>query len=295
MNAQIYTPFPDSNVMWTDRIYDPSCNNINLLCSINQYTITGDTLINGKLYKKITNSGYYITQNNAYIYYLLYAGAIRQEINNKKVFYFPPYGYPQVDTLLYNFNLQVGDSLPYTYLYPENLCNAVVDSIDSVDVGNTYRKRFHISTTDTPPGQETWLIEGIGCSRGLFGYYCPGWEHWQELTCFIQNDTMIYPFDNTDCDLITFISEPNKILKSILIFPNPVSTNLTIKCLYNAENTDIDIYDYLGRKQFQSSGGVQNSNLEINVMDWPEGVYIVKVMTAYQILKLEKIIVSKKE
>jgi len=66
--AQVYTPFPDSNAMWTDRIFDPSCN-LTAECSINQYRISGDTVINGTLYKKLTKSGYLIDQNYQYNYY----------------------------------------------------------------------------------------------------------------------------------------------------------------------------------------------------------------------------------
>lgn len=289
--SQTYTPFPDSNAMWTDEIFDPLCN-LTQLCAINQYTITGDTLINGRIYKKLNKSGYLISQSFQYTYYSEYAGAYRQEISNKKVYYFPPYYFPQIDTLLYDFDLHVGDSLPLTYIYPMNDCNAVVDTIDSVSVGSTYRKRFHIATTGTLP-RETWLIEGIGCTHGLFASVCVGWESWQYLTCFKQNDSIFYPSYNTDCNLITSISEKTNKSNSVLVFPNPVRTILTIQIPYNIGVIDIEIFDLLGQKQYLYSGETQYFMPEINVSKWPEGVYIVKVMTASQILKLGKIILTR--
>jgi len=284
--SNIYHPFPDSNAMWTDRIYEPGCNMTDE-CSINQYTLTGDTLINGIIYKKLTQSGYIISQNYQYTYYSEYAGAIRQEINNKKVFYFPPYYYPQVDTLLYDFDLNVGDSLPLTYLYPWNFCNAVVDTIDSVAVGSSYHKRFHISTTNTYP-EETWLIEGIGCSRGLFGFYCASWEYWKYLTCFIQNDTISYPTPpNSDCNLITFISELKNQPNSILIYPNPVKDRFTIDLSVILRNTYLSISNVNGQELIEQK--IKDNKTELDISNLPTGVFILRIWNE-NILEIKRVI-----
>lgn len=289
---QSYTPFPDSNAMWTDEILDPLCNNT-FLCSINQYLITGDTLINGNLYKKLKKSGYLINQNYLYTFYSEYAGAFRQDINNRKVFFFPPSPYPQIDTLLYDFNLAVGDSLPLTYNYPVNFCDAIIDSIDSVLVGSSFRKRFHISSVGAYP-EETWLIEGIGCSHGLFSSVCVGWESWQHLTCFKQNDSIVYPSFNDDCNLITSIPEIICQSNFGLIFPNPVSSILTIYFSQKKGDVEIEIYDFSGRRQYLYSGGIQYFNTEIDVSKWPEGVYIIKIISDFQIVRFEKIVLNRK-
>ncbi len=284
--TNIYHPFPDSNAMWTDRRYDPLCNLL-AECSINQYRITGDTLINGKIYRKLTQSGYLISQNFQYTYYSEYAGAFRQDINNKKVYYFPPYWYPQVDTLLYDFNLNVGDSLPLTYIYPINFCNAVVDTIDSVAVGSSYRKRFHISTTSTYP-EETWLIEGIGCSRGLFGYYCTGWEFWQYLTCFVRNDTITYPTPpNSDCSLITFISEQKNQPNSITIYPNPVKDKFTIELSILSGNTRLSISNAIGQELTERQ--ITDHKTQIVISNLPSGVLLLRVIND-KTIEIERII-----
>jgi hypothetical protein len=282
----IYHPFPDSNSMWSDRVYAPFCNNT-YECSINQYTIVGDTLINGKVYKKLTQSGYIISQNYQYTFYTGYAGAYRQEINQKKVYFFPPYGYPQVDTLLYDFNLNVGDPLPLTYIYPEDFCNSIVDTIDSVAVGNSYRKRFHISTQGTSP-QQVWLIEGIGCTNGLFSGFCVGWEGWQYLTCFIQNDTISYPTPpNSDCSLITSIPISKKQTNSFSIFPNPVKDKFTIEFSKTLGNVELTIINVIGQEFINQR--ITENKTQIDVRNLPSGVFIVRLKSE-KAVEIEKII-----
>lgn len=271
--ANIYHPFPDSNAMWTDRIYEPFCN-MTYECSINQYTISGDTLINGTLYKKLTKSGYLISQNYQYTFYSEYAGAYRQEINKKRIYFFPPYGYPQIDTLLYNFDLHIGSSLPLTYIYPVDWCNSIVDSVDSVAVGDFYHKRFHISTQGTPPLQPVWLIEGIGCTNGLFTGFCRGWEGWQDLTCFIQNDTMSYPTPpNSDCSLITSIPSSQNS-PSMTIYPNPVQSYFIIEFSEAQKNAQILIMNLTG--QIIQRHSVTSKKVSIDLGNLASGIYLMR-------------------
>lgn len=285
--TNVYHPFPDSNAMWTDRIYDPLCN-LTSECSINQYRITGDTVIDGKIYKKLTKSGYLVDQNYQYTFYSEYAGAFRQEINNKKVYYYPPYSYPQADTLLYDFNLEMGDSLPLSYLYPINFCDAVVDTIDSVMVGDSYRKRFHLSTNETPPWGQTWLIEGIGTTHGLFGGICAGWEGWQDLTCFIQDDSISYPTpSNSDCDLITSIAESGNHQNSIHIYPNPAIASLTIEIPLLQKNTYISILNLNGEVLIQS--GITDQLTHIDITGLQRGIFFVR-LTDDQHVEVQKLI-----
>ncbi len=293
LKAQAYIPFPDSNAMWTDRIYDPSCG-ITPLCSINQYRISGDTVINAISYKTLTKSGYLVSQNNQYTFYSEYAGGFRQEITNKRVFYFPPYGYIQKDTLLYDFNLNVGDSLPQTYLYPGNLCDAIVDIIDSVAIGTSYHKRFHISTVGSPPWGQTWLIEGIGCTHGLLGGFCFGWEGSQDLTCFTQGDTINYPGYSSDCDIITSVSYLRNNPEAIVLSPNPANNMLSITFPINFHYAEIEIYDNFGLKFYCYSGEIINGNFLVPVLSWAEGIYILKVKTFTETMIFKKFIVIHK-
>ena len=284
--TNIYHPFPDSNAMWTDEVLDPMCNVLNE-CSINQYRITGDTVISGRNYKKLTQSGYNISQSFQYFYYSEYAGAIRQEISAKKVFYFPPYPYPQLDTLLYNFNLGLGSPLPLTYTNPGNYCNPTVDKIDSVSIGNSYRKRFRISTTGTMPGDTTWLIEGVGCTSGLLGNYCTGWEHWQYLTCFTQDDSLFYPSHVPDCDYITSIPDRINQPKSVHLFPNPSNDEVTVEFAALPEKATVSILNTSGIEVLKQA--ITDLKTRIDIRNLPHGVYFIRIKSG-EILEIKKLV-----
>ena len=79
----------------------------------------------------------------------------------KKVYFFENGN----DTLAYDFNLNIGDTLPVTCLNVLN--NNYVQSIDSVLVGSQYHKRFWIS--DDNSINYASLIEGL---NNIFRCWC---------------------------------------------------------------------------------------------------------------------------
>jgi len=200
----------------------------------------------------------------------------------KRVYFFPPYGYPQADTLLYDFNLALGDSIPLSWLYPENFCDATVGFIDSVLVGDSYRKRFRISTVDGPPFDTTWLIEGIGSTRGLFGGYCASWEGWQYLTCFVQNDTIALPPGyNSDCNLITHSSEVTAQSNSIITYPNPVKDKLWVTVSVQTGNIFLTVSNILGGNLIERQFNAHQ--IQIDLSNFEPGVYLLIVKTANRV------------
>ena len=52
------------------------------------------------------------------------------------------------DTLLYNFNLSLGDTLPLSYLHQHQMDTIYVTMIDSFFDGTVYRKQFHLHSLD---------------------------------------------------------------------------------------------------------------------------------------------------
>jgi hypothetical protein len=145
VNAQtsVYHPFPEHEAVWNFN-FRPYC----FIGSpgTNDYSITfsGDTIINNKIYHKlITPYVYSSTIGLCYNIAAGYKGAIRQDTTLKKVFYCAPT--TQIEKLLYDFNMQVGDTVK-GFLNSINLPTIdTVINIDSVLVGNNYRKRWKIN------------------------------------------------------------------------------------------------------------------------------------------------------
>ena len=60
-----------------------------------------------------------------------------------------------------------------------------------------------------------------------------------------------------------------------MIYPNPSSGLVNISIPVNLINQHMNVYDLQGRHIFDSSAS--SENIEINVVDWAPGLYLVKV------------------
>lgn len=249
--AQNYFPFPTDSAKWKVR-YNSSASQCLYLLAEFQYIMNGDTIIGSNTYKKIYKTGVAYDQG-CYITSWGYDGAIRED-SNKHIFL----RWTNSDTLLYDFNLNVGDTVKG---YLANNCYAiVVDSIDSVLVQTSFRKRFNCSTHNASfCFSNISIIEGIGGTQGLL---CPmgGAESRFVLDCFALNGQTIYPDTITSCPLIVagMQNEIDKICSVNYLYALNFSS-----IEFNSDNepfcsyTGLIIYNELGQLINQSS----NENL----------------------------------
>ena len=186
IGAQNYVPFPTDNAQWNVHC-KPSSYDIDLPPAyVKSYIMTGDTILDAKVYKKI----YLKSEVNNQLKYL---GGLREE--NKRIYYNSEFSFAgyrmnakplsnelkncikqqvQITTnevLLYDFNKSaVGDTL-YSAYYKGKIL-----AVDSVLIQNTYRKRYTVPTSYLTLGyyDVDYVIEGIGSVRsGLFGTLTP--------------------------------------------------------------------------------------------------------------------------
>ncbi len=140
-----------------------------------------------------------------------YIGAIRDDIINKQIFYVPV---GQSDEeLIYNFNLEIGDTL-FSYLNSHE--PLIVDLVDSVLISDEYHKRIQFQY------DEAEIIEGIGSRTGvveeLKAFECGSY------LCTLYVDTpFIFPehpcnLSATDTCSITELEQPNHEMLNINIF-----------------------------------------------------------------------------
>ena len=226
--SQNYFPMPESDVIWSQSHSGIYCNNQLHLCSEYQYTFGGDTIIGSNTYKIINRSGYLYDENLIPTYFFEYAGGFRQNIENKKVFFVEINN--DQEELLYDFDLNPGDTLPHAYNNQHDY--AIVSSIDSVLIGNQYRKRFNLEYTVTGA---TEIIEGIGSNAGLLEPLFQFEDNYR-LECFNLYDSIYYPTYGFLCDLISGFKELGISNNSLEIIPNPVSGTSIIKISGNNEN-----------------------------------------------------------
>ena len=164
-----YVPFPTSDAIWSeiyffrdDADWQPAV--------YERFAVNGeDIIINGIGYKKL-----YMFHNTDFDKNTAsYIGAIRED-EQKRIWlkmdksihpYKPGLFYDAEEILLYDFSVKEGDTIQSEYLNITGLKVAVVEKIDTIEIGNTYRKKIKIKT-------DRWIdlewIEGIGSLSGLF-------------------------------------------------------------------------------------------------------------------------------
>ena len=264
LSAQDIIPIPvDTTSVWSIwRGYSGSSCGTNYEST---YYIDGTVINGGKEYYKVYEEGYYWETfiepgaNCDYSYY--YSGVFRGAImtENGKT-----YGYTTGSPhLLMDFTLSVGDTLNS---YISDMF--VINSIDSVIVGDTYRKRFNMSNYWT----NTWMIEGIGHQGGLFESM-DTWGINSVLYCYGENSTPI--FGDMNCDITVGHIENIIINNQINVYPNPVRNELTISSKDAINVNEIIIYNQLGQKALHKIGVTD----KINVSMLDQGIYIIELIS----------------
>jgi hypothetical protein len=269
--TSVYHPFPDSNAVWIGQTFNAT--GFFFRTDWNYY-LNGDTVSNGNTYTKLYKN-YHRIQTDQFFSVVLYdyglvtgeyAGSIRNDTAQRKVFYL------LIDNsgecLLYNFGLQAGDSINTPqYCGMTSAPNAYLYSIDSINLGSNYRKKFNIHN-DLPM---VFYIEGMGSDHGLLEGM-DRFEQWSTLLCFFQNDSLMY---GSGC---TFLSvEENNSSAVVNFSPNPFHNSciLTISGLHFVTGT-LNIYDIKGRSVRKEE--INSSSTLINRNSLAEGMYFYQVI-----------------
>lgn len=284
----VYHPFPESNAIWigTDMSFDGiDC----LIYDDYNLFISGDTTIGALNYHKLYKNGF--TYSNCpppgYFYYNQYYGAFRQDSINRKVFL----NFNGIDTLAYDFNLNVGDTIPPTYLNWYTSYN-YVESIDSVIVLNEYRKRYWISNEYSSPNYMA-LIEGIGSDHGAFAQFIENWgEASSELWCVYKEDEIMWQLDPTGfgCNLITSVNE-QLLINEISVYPNPIKSSAIIKIPGNCSNITISMYNSFGKKVKEIRNPDSNT-IRLDRKNLSSGLYFIQVLQHNKLVSTKKIMIS---
>jgi hypothetical protein len=272
--AQKYVPFPTDNAKWNvvqiggDIAFPPDT----LLL---QYSLQGDTTINGIAYRKLC-------QNIGTVDDPFYEGIGGLREQDKKIYVVAPEWDSSTDGVLYDFNKQVGDTLKIN----EYAINYIVTGIDSIKIGNEFRKRYKIK--EDYSNIPAYIIEGIGnVSSGPFEAIIPIptdiYRAYRKFICFSQNGETVYLNPAfTDCNgtVKTGLKDITATGETVKIYPNPAKDYVQFQFDYpNAQNTSVEIMDYTGREV--ETVPVQGlSNYTLNLSSYSPGVYFVVVRSA---------------
>ena len=285
LSAQEFFPIPvDTTSVW--RVYWGYNNEICVFHNNSIYYINGTEIKNGKEYYKIYEEGHHWETSvnpmnpcngSSYDYSGRFRGGVRTE--NGKTYGYSDWYSPG---LLMDFTLNVGDTLF------SNICyyGKIIESIDSVLVGDQYRKRFNFDGWYC-----TWMIEGIGHEQGLFESMDEPFENFSDLICYGENYTPI--FGNQNCDITVGLLENSSSINRLLIYPNPTSGNL----LLNASELNVKIKSYLitdiyGNTLLYKKEVLNQDDMKINIEKYESGIYLL-IVTLFNNEKLIGKIIKK--
>ncbi len=239
------------------------------------YGFQGDTIIDGKSWNKIFTTTDSLFTNN-----LEYRGLVQSE--NNYVFYLDT-AY-NLDTL-YNFNLEVGDSVFYKFdlVDTERQAWIKVYKIDSIEINNQFYKRMYFTEPEIPTAfemmHECW-IEGIGSIRGVLFPNRPHMVHGEFptdlfTTCTFSNNQARYKNPTvTHCYINHRLDLDEKNLSKFSVYPNPFQAKISISGLEN-ENYEVTIFDNVGKTILAQN---LTSN-EIDLSALKAGIYFMTIQT----------------
>lgn len=238
--------------------------------------IVGDSIIGGLSYKHLIYHGIMVENpinpqpgvicNPAYTFSNLY-GFVRQA--GKKVYSYDLIN--SVDTLLYNFDLQVGDTLPLTVINSDTAIT--VTAITNFQVGNETRSIFDLSSNSS---FSVKLIEGIGHDNGFLGTMQPFEFFESDLICYSRNDTTYYDNGIDVCDLNVGLNEFQSIIK-VEVFPNPTSDIVTITSPQLEEINFVQMVDLLGANCTVMVDFSSSNKATVNLEYLAKGNYFLQI------------------
>ncbi len=282
--GQTYHPLPDSNAKWCI-IY----NNGFIPPPIWWYTnywetyYSGDTTIFNQVYKKIEKTEYDIFCLNTIINGPDYIGAIRDDTDQKKVFFIPNGG--SEEKLIYDFNLGLGDTL---FSYLNFFQPLIVDFIDSVLINNEFHKRIYFQY------DEAEIIEGIGSRTGIVEDLI-AFEEGSYL-CALYVDTTLfyseYPCDLSSTDTCsTLIVKPQFKNSEISIFPNPAKNQIQINIQGEMLLDKPRLKIFSTNSKICKAQILTDKKTKFDISNFTPGIYIVQIITENKIVLNKKLII----
>jgi hypothetical protein len=246
-----------------------------MLLTTESLRFTGDTVINALVYKRVERS------TDEYQQYWTFFGYAREDAA-KRVWYRQDASGPEY--LFYDFGLQLHDTITAYSINTWYNSMAIqpqlyfVNSIDSMLIGESYRKRINLAIPeDTAYIFEQW-IDSTGNPGGLLhnNEMLVGRDSYA-LLCYFEDGILKYHNPGIDlCYVVTGTGEREPAGWGVTLSPNPlaVSSVLIVKGPDNDGLLLAEFYDITGRKVCSMSF---SKKLQLSKKDFQPGLYFYRI------------------
>lgn len=211
-----------------------------------------------------------------------------RETTNKKIYY--RINASQPEKLLYDMNVQVGDSLQVYSLF--NYQTATFDSMmyyvtakDSLLIGNNYQTQYHLSLKESYGFAEVeqW-VDSLGSLNEGMLHNNPlkfGGDSYS-LLCYFENSLLLWHQQGySSCYIVTGIENSKKSSNIFSFNPNPLIdvSKLNVERQFSNLSLEIEFYDSSGRLFSRS---VFKNELTISKRQFNQGLYYYIIFNAGQ-------------
>ncbi len=259
---------------------------------LDRYYVDGDTIVNNKTCKIIRRSSRYTNMEDTTFFYSVYGVAYEE---NDRVYRYRDNG---EFSLIYDFNLKVGESISY----PDAICGneeLTVKEIGTEDFDGTILRYqtfdyFFHGQFRTIKYYEKIGIKNYPNQAGYRGFFptetmsCAIADPPKIFACFSNQNTSI----PVNCDLEAGGPTPTSeafLQRSFPIYPNPTTGRLHFNKTANVNPQKLEIFNLNGQKVIEysniPSNGIDLSHLE-------NGIYLLKCYHKNQLIARQKIIKS---
>ena len=278
-----YLPLPTSDATWSDYKYWTRTGAEAFTFFTRQISPAGDTVIKDTVYTRLVATSPSAPPEQPLAEDEQYIGALYQD--DSLVYFQPPGDEPR--RLLYDFSLQVGDTLACQGDLP---CPTMqLNAIDTITLTDEApRRRYQVLVTLGPldeAGENVdtfYWIEGIGSTLGLlvdpqelFYHFLtidpqPQWE----LLCFQSGGELLYtgPSFTGTCDLLVLDTRDQLLPLELELGPNPTSGLFTLRLQATvSEPLHFYVTDMTGLPVCR--GQLQPTEHTIDLSRFPPGLY----------------------
>ena len=243
--------------------------------SAGRWFIEGDTLLDGMVYKKLYYNpiksnppapfcgGFYVDTTKTYLGY----GFYREDTLTRRVYMWRENEAPH-ESLLYDFSLQVGDTLHYPFnSYP------VINVTDWILDNGEHRKAFEFEGLFA-----NFYVEEIGYLIGQFGQVYSPFEGLTQTACVRDGEEILYSETLNGKSGCIFATSSTQVpeFQGAKISPNPFQDHLILTIAEDQQGTFFvfELKDMTGRVVFRETLEPGFATGQISLPPLPQGMYV---------------------
>lgn len=241
-------------------------------------TLTGTTTVNDVIYYKVAIDGEEISC------------LVREE---GTVVYFLPSGPNSDELIMYDFNLEEGDTFNIGQMDTPCIGNGsffntgYVVEVTQENIAGQERKVIKFSESQNSTIIiDTW-IEGIGSLYG-FDSFGETFHTRTDLACFSNNQitTMFNGFE--ECSFFILSTDEN-LIEQFILSPNPVSEIATLTLPLEITLAQIRVFDLNGKKLLEQHISEENTSIDFSSLQ--SGMYFYQIFSENELVVTKKLIV----